>query len=389
LEIISLGSNYGGNSILGKKCVALRIASYIGQKEGWLAEHMLLIGLTSPTGETKYITGCFPSASGKTNLALIKTSFPGWTVTTLGDDITWLRLGNDGKLYGQNPETGMFGVSPNTSYKTNPNCMETIKKETIFTNVALTSDYDVWWENLTEEIPAGLIDWKGQSYTGEGFAAHPNSRFTVSMKNCPIKSTSRNWVPISAILFGGKRTDTIPLVRQSLSWTHGVYMGATITSEMTAAAEGKIGELRYDPFAMLPFCGYHFGNYFNHWLNISENKDLLPKIFYVNWFKKDQQGRFLWPGFSQNMRILQWIYHRLDYGTNGQYTPIGYIPENLNLEGLNNIDIEQIFKIDPEAWKNQLESDRKYLQMFQPNLPQELLDENIRMINELSSQTQD
>lgn len=386
LEVISYGSGYGGNSLLGKKSVALRIASYIGHKEGWLAEHMFLIGLIGPNNDKKYITGAFPSAAGKTNLALIKSALPNWKVTTLGDDITWLRVDNDGKVYGMNPEKGFFGVAPNTSWKTNPHCMETIRNNTIFTNVGLTPNGDIWWEGLSDEPPEGLIDWKGKLYTGRTSAAHPNARFTVSIQNCPLKDTNSSlWVPISAILLGGKRKDVVPLVREALSWEHGVYMGSTIASETTAAAEGKVGNLRYDPFAMLPFCGYNMGRYFQHWVNISNNKELLPKIFYVNWFRKDENGNFLWPGFSQNIRVLEWIYNRV---SNKSYpaisTPVGYIPETLNIEGTDNVDINAAINIDKAQWIQQMQLDKIYLESLGSHVPKELFIENNRMSDELS-----
>lgn len=377
LEIISVGSGYGGNAILAKKCVALRIASYLGQKNGWLAEHMLLIGLTPPNDcKTIYITGSFPSACGKTNLGLLKPALPGWKVTVYGDDITWLRLKDD-KLYGMNPETGFFGVAPNTSWNTNPNCMETIKDNTIFTNVALTKEGDIWWEGLTKEIPEGLIDWCGKEYTMGYPAAHPNARFTVSITNCPIAASNhKEWVPISAILLGGKRKDVVPLVREALSWNHGIYMGSTISSEITAASELKVGDLRYDPFAMLPFCGYHMGQYFQHWLSMNSN----VKFFYVNWFRRDKEGKFLWPGFSQNIRVLEWIYNRVTNNISAIYTPIGYIPNNLNMTGLDNVNIE--CTINNDEWIKQLTSDRTYLESL--DAPQKIIDENSRMLNELN-----
>ena len=419
LEVFSYGSGYGGNALLGKKSIALRLASYIGSRKGWWAEHMLLIGVKTENNqtednqtennqiennqtqddeqinennETKYIAGCFPSATGKTNLALIKPALPGWKITTLGDDITWLRF-QDNQLYGMNPETGFFGVCSNTSYKTNPHCMETITKNTIFTNVALTKEGDIWWDGLTEGIPEGLIDWKGQPYTGGYPAAHPNSRFTVSIKNCPLYNDKLNWVPISAILFGGKRKEAVPLVREALSWKHAVYMGATICSEQTAAAEGPVGLLRYDPFAMLPFCGYHMGQYFQHWINMNENFKV-PKIFYVNWFKKDNEGKFLWPGFCQNIRVIEWIYNRINNNNNNDnnndnnnsvYTPIGYIPKSLNLSGLKDIDYDKLFEVESQIWIKQMESDLQYLSQYNLYLPKELLEENNRMMTELDS----
>ena len=385
LSVYSYGSGYGGNALLGKKSVSLRIASYMGRQNNWLAEHMLLIKLIPPNQNPPiYLTGAFPSACGKTNLALLKPVLDNWKVETLGDDITWIRPDNDGQLYGINPETGFFGVAPGTSEKTNPNAMATIASNTIFTNVALTSDGDVWWEGLTETAPADLMDWKGHIYSSSNLAAHPNSRFTVPITNCPIlcEADVNKWVPISAILFGGKRTDLIPLVRQSLSWNHGVYMGSTICSQQTAAAEGIVGELRYDPFAMLPFCGYNMGDYFKHWIKIGAELSIQPKIFYVNWFKKDANGKFLWPGFSHNIHVLKWIYQRIISDTNAIATPIGYIPENINLSSQTNID--ELFEIDAQKWIHQLQQlDQEYLSIFGDRLPHELIEENRRMVNDL------
>ena len=384
LSVYSYGSGYGGNALLGKKSVSLRIASYMGKNNNWLAEHMLLIRLTHEQGNGRevYVTGAFPSSCGKTNLALMKPALPGWIVSTLGDDITWFRPGYDGKLYAINPETGFFGVAPNTSYKTNPNAMDTISSNTIFTNVALTSDGDVWWEGMSD-VPINLIDWHGNKYMGGYEAAHPNSRFTVPITNCPTMYQTNEWVPVSAMLFGGKRKDLVPLVRQSLSWNHGVYMGSTVCSEQTAAAEGIVGQLRYDPFAMLPFCGYNMGDYFKHWINIGKQLAYPPKIFYVNWFKKDSLDNFIWPGFSQNIRVLQWIYQRITTLANATRTPIGYIPNHINLDGID-VTMDKLFEIDPTQWIKQLQLDNDYLSVFADRLPEELIEENKRMINELS-----
>lgn len=398
--VYSYGSGYGGNSILAKKCVALRIASNIGRKNSWHAEHMMLLGLSYKDSDPIYIAGAFPSACGKTNLALINSTDPNWKVTTLGDDIVWLRPGQDGKLYGMNPETGFFGVASNTSWDTNPNAMKTISKNTIFTNVALTPDGDVWWEGLTEQAPKGLIDWTGKPHTGSSFAAHPNSRFTVSVSECPILHSSEtmrsarrcfddetiqqsglgpSWVPISAILFGGKRKDVIPLVREALDWKHGIYMGATVCSEQTAAAEGPQGTLRYDPFAMLPFCGYNMGEYFNHWLKLESKLKYHPRFYYVNWFRKDQDNNFLWPGFSSNIKVLAWIHHRCMGNKSGAIlSSIGIYPRCItDLYGY--VAQHGLFTVDPDQWMNQLINDYEYLTTFGSSVPQILFDENVRM----------
>ncbi|WP_425307909.1 phosphoenolpyruvate carboxykinase (GTP) [Ammonicoccus fulvus] len=365
-EIWSYGSGYGGNALLGKKCYALRIASAMAHDEGWLAEHMLILELTSPEGKKYVVCAAFPSACGKTNLAMLEPTIPGWTVKTLGDDIAWMRFGEDGRLYAVNPENGFFGVAPGTGYHTNPNAMRTIEAgNSIFTNVALTPYGDVWWEEMTDFEPDSLTDWHGKPWTPEAEvkAAHPNSRFTTPISQCPILSDDFNnpkGVPVDAILFGGRRASTVPLVAQSRDWNHGTFMGATCSSETTAAATGAVGVVRRDPMAMLPFIGYNANDYLQHWVNIGENAeaDKLPKIFFVNWFRKSQEGKFLWPGFGENSRVLEWIVRRLEGDAEAIDTPAGAIPAegSLNVEGLS-LDpakLAEATKFDAEEWKKEL-----------------------------------
>ncbi len=385
LTIQSYGSGYGGNALLGKKCHALRIASYQARSEGWLAEHMLIVGIESPEGETRYVAAAFPSACGKTNLAMLIPPEPyrsaGWKIHTVGDDICWLHPGDDGRLYAINPEAGYFGVAPGTSAKTNPNALAMLDHDAIFTNVAVTDTNEPWWEDLDERIPK--FDWKGGKYDpGSGKkAAHPNSRFTVSMEQCPSytdAAESPKGVPIDAIIFGGRRATLAPLVMEARDWTHGTFLGASMASETTAAATGKVGVVRRDPMAMKPFCGYHFGDYWGHWLKVGEKLQHPPKIFQVNWFRRDEEGRFIWPGFGENLRVLEWVLQRCAGEAEAVETPVGFLPEDgaISTDGLDATpDMDTLLAVDAAAWARELDDVESHLARFNPRVPKALIDE--------------
>ncbi len=382
-EVWSFGSGYGGNALIGKKCFALRIASTMARDEGWMAEHMLIMGVTNPQGVKKYFAASFPSSCGKTNLAMMKSSLPGWDVTCVGDDIAWMKFDEEGVLRAINPENGFFGVAPGTSLKTNPSAMRLIEKNTIFTNVALSDDGDVWWEGMTEKPPASLTDWRGNPWTPEShtLAAHPNSRFTAPVDQCPVlddRAFDPEGVPIEGIIFGGRRSTLQPLVVQAKNWQQGVLFGAGLTSETTAAAKGAVGQLRHDPFAMLPFCGYNMAHYFSHWLSLEKPGRKMPQIFSVNWFRKDREGKFLWPGFGENIRVIKWMFERIEEKVPAKDEAIGYLPVTLDTA------VEKLLTVDRLGYLDNIQQEREYFSLFGDQMPKELMRELDEMEKGLS-----